>query len=103
MHSTVEVAVLRSLVERALMSELDDIRLAATRPAYLLVVVTHLPECRPEAVGSLRELDTRINAAKGVIRLTLRIDTPGGTLLAAKRLFGCGEDKAVLAGSRFNA
>ena len=47
MHRPVEIAVLRSIAERILVTQLDDIRLAAFGPAYLIVVIAHLPERRP--------------------------------------------------------
>ena len=48
---TVEVSVLSTGGNAAFVAHLDDVYLCATWPSYLIIIVSHHPECRPEAVG----------------------------------------------------
>ena len=76
MQGTIEEPILLA-VEAILMSHLDDVCLAAFRPAHLVEVITHLPESRPEAISGTRELDSCVNATEGVVHLVLAVHTTG--------------------------
>ena len=70
MHSTIEVSVLCTRLKRVLISKFNNIGLTTLRPPHLRIVVAHLPERRPKAIGCLRELNARVNTSEGIIRLT---------------------------------
>ena len=55
MACAVEIAVLHTAVDAVDVTELHNVGLAAFRPAHLVKVVAHHPECRPQAVCCLRQ------------------------------------------------
>ena len=101
-HSAVEVTVLGSGRERILVSHLDDVRFAATRPTHLVVVVTHLPEGRPQTVRRVRELDARFDTTIRIVHLVLRVHTSRRTIAVDVLLFGRGQNETMLTGRRFD-
>ena len=100
-HRTIEIAILRTGTKRILMAQLDQICLAASRPAYLIEVIAHLPESRPKTVRRLRELNTRIDTTEGIIHIPFAVHTTGCAILAQITLFRRCQNETLFTRRRF--
>ena len=93
----VEIAVLRTVGDAGSVTELHNVGLTATRPAYLVEIVAHHPKRRPQTVGSLRQLDGSLYLAMLERYFVLRRDASGSALLPVVHFFLCCKDKAAVA------
>ena len=92
----VEQAFLRSVHDAVGMSHLEHIGLAACRPSALLDVVAHHPECRPQAIGCLRQFDARLNYSVCKPHLSTGVDASGSKRVSVVVLTtGCDDEISV--------
>ncbi len=94
---TGEIAVLGTGGDAIGVTQLDDIHLAAFRPAMAVHVVAHHPIGRPQTVGGLRELDARLQDAVLEGGFALRGDAARGEALALI-VFALGRQHEVAVG-----
>ena len=97
MACAVEIAVLHTAVDAVDVTELHNVGLAAFRPAHLVKVVAHHPECRPQAVGCLRQFYRRLHLSVGKRHLVFRVYTSRRELLAVVHLAHSRQNKAMVA------
>ena len=97
MACAVEIAVLHTAVDAVDVTELHNVGLAAFRPAHLVKVVAHHPECRPQAVGCLRQFYRRLHLSVGKRHLVFRVYTSRRELPAVIHLAHSRQNKAMIA------
>ena len=78
----IEQTVLLILLDSVGMSHFKDVGLTATRPTVFLYVVAHHPECRPQAIGSLRKFYPGFYNTVCKPYLSERVDSSGSEILA---------------------
>ena len=87
-HSCIEKLVLRRCLDALGKASLEHVDLAAIGPVHAIGhVVAHEPECRPQAVGRLGQLDAGLNLAMLESHLSHRVDAARGERFGAIRLF----------------
>ena len=82
MQRAIEQPILLAMLDAVGMSHFKDVGLTATRPTVFLYIVAHHPECRPQAIGRLREFYPGFYNTVCKPYLSERVDSSGSEILA---------------------